>query len=392
MTVEFNLQKGLIGHWTMDGKDTSSGILYDRSGYGNHGNISGALSVGSPGIINESYTFSDSNNGTVEIGTGIIGVGDVSLSGWFNMTKSDGGDIMNFQGDIKFIVDAGGRVNGDIAIWVGSWEETGVSFQTGVWNHIAVVYDDNVSNIKLYLNNTLEYEYSDSTEAGTGTGVTIGADDSGSRRFDGRLDSIRVYNRPLSKSEISAMYNMRSQRKQNLKTNVTYNDTQQLYNSQGHAGTTSEMDEFFNLSNSDVTNILSTKHERSSVNHGSSDQSTSEFGTVNSLPKYFTKEDGYSWKIEGKWTAPETGTYTFGIDGDDAMDFLVDGNPVVTFYGGHGFDGTVDNNSGTITLTAGERYNVAFRYEEGSGGNGATLGYKKPSDSNYVLFPVQQVF
>ena len=34
-----NLQKGLVGHWTMDKQDIDTGVISDRSGYRNHGTI-----------------------------------------------------------------------------------------------------------------------------------------------------------------------------------------------------------------------------------------------------------------------------------------------------------------------------------------------------------------
>lgn len=34
-----NLQKRLVGHWTLDSSDTSNGTAYDSNPYNNHGNI-----------------------------------------------------------------------------------------------------------------------------------------------------------------------------------------------------------------------------------------------------------------------------------------------------------------------------------------------------------------
>jgi len=46
MTLELNLQNGLVGHWTLDEKDTSNGTAYDSSAYNNHGSLNGSLTTG----------------------------------------------------------------------------------------------------------------------------------------------------------------------------------------------------------------------------------------------------------------------------------------------------------------------------------------------------------
>jgi hypothetical protein len=81
------------------------------------------------------------------------------------------------------------------------------------------------------------------------------------------------------------------------------------------------------------------------------------------------------------WFVPkETGTYTFGIDGDDAVDFLLDGVVVTSFYGVHGFGGY---RYGTIDLVAGRTYTLKARFQQVGGGWGMYLVWKRPSQSTY---------
>ena len=81
------------------------------------------------------------------------------------------------------------------------------------------------------------------------------------------------------------------------------------------------------------------------------------------------------------WFVPkETGTYTFGIDGDDAVDFLLDGVVVTSFYGPHGFGGY---RYGTINLVAGRAYILKARFQQVGGGWGMYLVWKRPSQSTY---------
>lgn len=85
-------------------------------------------------------------------------------------------------------------------------------------------------------------------------------------------------------------------------------------------------------------------------------------------------------KTTGYFVPKETGTYIFGIDGDDAVDFLLDGIVVTSFYGAHGFGGY---RYGSIDLVAGRTYTLTARFQQVGGGWGLTLVWKRPSQSSY---------
>ena len=86
-------------------------------------------------------------------------------------------------------------------------------------------------------------------------------------------------------------------------------------------------------------------------------------------------------KITGWFVPTETGTYSFGIDGDDGVDFSLDGNVVTSFYGPHGFGGY---RYGTVNLVAGKSYVFMARYQNWGGGWGMYLVWKRPSQSNWT--------
>jgi hypothetical protein len=86
-------------------------------------------------------------------------------------------------------------------------------------------------------------------------------------------------------------------------------------------------------------------------------------------------------KIEGYFVPKESGTYTFGIDGDDGVDFSLNGSVVTSFYGPHGFGGY---RYGSITLVAGTTYTFMARYQNWGGGWGMYLVWKRPSQGSYT--------
>lgn len=87
-------------------------------------------------------------------------------------------------------------------------------------------------------------------------------------------------------------------------------------------------------------------------------------------------------KVTGYFVPKETGTYSFGIDGDDAVDFSLDGNVVTSFYGAHGFGGY---RYGSVNLIAGKTYTFMARYENWGGGWGMYLVWKRPSQSSWTV-------
>ena len=87
-------------------------------------------------------------------------------------------------------------------------------------------------------------------------------------------------------------------------------------------------------------------------------------------------------KVTGYFVPKETGTYSFGIDGDDGVDFSIDGTVITSFYGPHGFAGY---RYGTISLVAGKTYAFMARYQNWAGGWGLDLAWKRPSQSTWTV-------
>jgi len=118
-------------------------------------------------------------------------------------------------------------------------------------------------------------------------------------------------------------------------------------------------------------------------------------GATGTKPAYLPANQ-FSWVVEGYILAPETGTYFFGCDGDDAMDVFVNNVNVANFYGGHGFAASwtagVGQVSGSISLTAGQYYTFRARMQDGGGGDGLQVGWRKPSDGVIALIPSSAFF
>ncbi|RJP21682.1 MAG: hypothetical protein C4529_07075 [Deltaproteobacteria bacterium] len=111
-----------------------------------------------------------------------------------------------------------------------------------------------------------------------------------------------------------------------------------------------------------------------------------------------TKVDDYprlSWEASGYIRVPTTGDYVFGIDGSDAADFEIDGNPVASYYGSHVATAAANyaaHPSPVLALTAGD-HPFRFRVESRNTANiAAALGWKKPGDASFSTIPAANFF
>ncbi len=91
--------------------------------------------------------------------------------------------------------------------------------------------------------------------------------------------------------------------------------------------------------------------------------------------------DGFTIVVSGYFIPKQTGTYTFSIEGDDAVDLFINDQNVVNHYGAHG-NFAIGTHIGTISLIAGKKYLFRARMQEGGGGEVMQLFWKKPSESN----------
>lgn len=159
------------------------------------------------------------------------------------------------------------------------------------------------------------------------------------------------------------------------------------------------LDALFNTATSSPTVTFGgTGIHSGTINWGDATSTSGAGGTPGTKPTYLPA-DQFSWMVEGYILAPETGTYFFGVDGDDAVDVFVNGVNVASYYGAHGFNGAWTGGatggtqvSGSINLTAGQYYTFRARQQDGGGGDGIQVGWRKPSDGAIALIPASAFY
>lgn len=224
----FNLDKKLVGHWTMDSKDLSNGVMADRSGYGHHAGIRGSPTFNNSSPLGNAGDFVQSDGDYLPIQdkfyTEVEELPEITVSVWFKTTNTND-YIMQYDRSEFF------RCTTDV--WVTNSDSSGgtsdMTFNApvdGNWHHVVYWYDSDASGTRkrVYIDNQLDTELSD-PHNGTGLGADLtrygeiaafgesgSFDDTQDPRFTGQMSDLRLYERALSEEEISALYNMREQR------------------------------------------------------------------------------------------------------------------------------------------------------------------------------------
>lgn len=200
-----SLQKGLVGHWTMDSRDTDNGVIRDRSGFENHATLSGD-GISSRGIINESLSGELFTDKRIKPDTSI------SFSFWINANPvGNSEDILGTYdfGDSEGIGFARESSGDDVKWSVGSFAGPQADITLNEWDHYVGVFNRNSEELVLYKNASIAGiadNISGFTEANT---LQIGTAPNG-RFFNGRVDEVRLYERVLSEEEINALYQLRN--------------------------------------------------------------------------------------------------------------------------------------------------------------------------------------
>ena len=204
----------LVSYWSFD-SDAS-----DDHG-SNDGSVSGASNVA--GKVSNSYNFDGFNDYiTVSDDSSLdFATSDISISFWMNWDVQENRYIIIKQPDEYNNLGWGFRMT---AAYKPAFEiddgtdhfdiQGATALSTGTWHHVVVVIDrDNASNCKMYVDG------SDDTGTTNGTITDVGdisnTDDVYIARdakenfvyYDGQLDEIGIWDKVLSSSEVTELYN-----------------------------------------------------------------------------------------------------------------------------------------------------------------------------------------
>ena len=203
---------GLVGWWTMDSNDVNGTTVYDKSGQGNNGALTGTSNAA--GKIKEARSF----NGTsafVNIGNKAIydfGTNDFTLSAWVKWNGAGNPTYNNIfrKGDANgYLIRllAGSNVVQSY-IAGATLPEIAYPVSSGGWHQVVLWRGSGVG--KVYLDGVAVSSIAAAGNVNTGTSaynLNIGTNRLATDEFfSGSIDDARIFNRALSAQEVANLY------------------------------------------------------------------------------------------------------------------------------------------------------------------------------------------
>jgi hypothetical protein len=204
--VHADLADGLAAYFPF------SGNANDESGNGNHGTVYNAtLTADRFGKPSKAYDF-DGDGDYIDCGNdaSLEITGSLTLSGWIKPStlpqsgtiiyKPGGYQVDVYNSALRFALNGSVKANNSLS---------GLS---GTWIFFAATFDATMTtnNIKLYVNEESPIVGSFDGAIGTNTApllLGIYRTSGTTFTFNGAIDEVRIYNRPLSAGEVKNLYN-----------------------------------------------------------------------------------------------------------------------------------------------------------------------------------------
>jgi hypothetical protein len=244
-----SLSNGLVGYWKMDESswtvDCSTTSVTDSSGNGQNGKScpsSTGPTGGAPGKFGYGGLLDGNGDGANVADSTILDIGsdNITLSQWFKRTGNsnfgDGSVLIdknngNTTAGYRLALSNNANCNGtdgsaatkSICFIVSDGTNSYIIMTTAIitadsiWHHVAAVFDrTNPNKTGIYLDGIKLTTTDTGTAANVGSiastnGLGLGRDSdnlsSTSSTFNGSLDETRIYNRALSPTEVSQLYN-----------------------------------------------------------------------------------------------------------------------------------------------------------------------------------------
>ena len=216
-----SLNNDLVAYWSFD--EGSGGTVYDDSGNGHDGTINGASWT--TGICDDALRF-DGGNDYISFSSSVLSTPPYSVCTWVKPDTVDpsknryiianGGHNQEVSGFYMALAEnythhlfyqyqfGGTKINGDHGVSYKQATSTGWTFLCGTWDGSLIE-----NNFRFYING-IRVSNVDifPVTGGSSYNLRIGKPIAQSNYYwDGLIDEVRIYDKVLSSSEISTLYN-----------------------------------------------------------------------------------------------------------------------------------------------------------------------------------------
>ena len=198
---------GLVGWWAFNGNAN------DLSGYGHNGTSNGAsLTTDRFGNVNSAYHCQHSCY--IEVPNFQINYPEISISGWFKTNEgarifqhnfsSPNGTFLVHQPNLN-------EMQGMFCLPGNTQHITMFSsavVNNNLWHHVVISKSTSSTSGKMYIDGILMASYSTSFTLNNGiASLYFGNPETQNNMFLGDVDDVRIYNRELNQTEVTALFN-----------------------------------------------------------------------------------------------------------------------------------------------------------------------------------------
>lgn len=216
------LTQGLVGYWTLDGKDTNwyTTKTNDLSGNGNTGTITNMSTSTAPaaGKIGQAFKFDGVDDYVLMAGNPVSlqTTAAFTLSAWIKASTnvSDYRTIFNKETSstdrnywLALDITTGKLVLRFSVAGVAKTFTSNAALNDNKWHYVTATYDGSFVNIYSDGVSVMTPAAQTGSANNTANSLRIGTQLS-TRYFIGVIDDVRIYNRALSLPEIRALYRM----------------------------------------------------------------------------------------------------------------------------------------------------------------------------------------
>jgi len=372
----------------------------DYTGNGHDGTAFGNSSVAVNGKVCRGGVFNlISVNDYVVLDNSVIdGAADFSVAGWFNTGKSGNQALISGANSSSSYANSWllWQVNGTrITTYINTVTQNYAlpySIADNNWHFIVWTREGSIE--KLYLDGNLVDTHTVTTDliSVNSGGLLLGQEQDSvgggfqsGQKYEGYIDEVIFYDEALNDEDILAIYgNYNNSANFDGTTRVCLNcpvepsclvpDSglqRKVYDTTGYNSYPADHLEYETLVNNYgiISNIYG----------------TDIVATINGTGNPFGLDNYYMSVFKGYMDILADGVYEFAVDGDDAVELIIDNVVVASWYGGHGVC-SCTTHSGTINLTTGY-HSIEFRHQNRTGPDGYYLYWKKPGDTDFEIIP-----
>ena len=218
-SISHLLGANAVGVWTFD--RISGPTVYDESGNGNDGTISGAVQI--DGVVGKALEFNSADVVIVNNSPSLNNYDALTLVAWIKPTIDGGYDgIIDkyyypgacYQRQFLF----GRWPTNRICFWMGYNDgasavsvctPTDSSLVKDGWTHVAATWSEASNTMKVYINGTEKASYTNALNWTTNTACNLQIGRyylNSSYVFNGLIDDVRIYSEALPQARIEQLY------------------------------------------------------------------------------------------------------------------------------------------------------------------------------------------